>query len=126
MDMSTKVHRLPLPPKRSLDRDTMTEYILESPAPRSEPASRRPSVPADPALTRFPSDGRDTKRRRHPSQTIRVNAMESTERVVIRNAAATVRIAYVLGLRESSVMSLSTRAQNITHTTTNEGVSAGI
>jgi hypothetical protein len=32
-------------------------------------------------------------------------------------------LAYVLGLRESSVISLSTRAQNITHTATNKGIS---
>jgi hypothetical protein len=57
---------------------------------------------------------------------IQANAMESTERVVIWNAAAKVMLAYVLGLRESSVMSLSTRAQNITHTATNEGVSEGM
>jgi hypothetical protein len=63
----------------------------------------------------FPSDGRDTRRWRHPSQTIWANAMESTELMVIRNTAAMVVLAYVLGLRESSVMSLSTRAQNITH-----------
>jgi hypothetical protein len=46
-------------PGRSLDRDTMTESILASPAPRSEPTSRRAPVPADPALTRFPFDGSD-------------------------------------------------------------------
>jgi hypothetical protein len=34
-------------------------------------------------------------------------------------------LAYVLGLLESSVMSLTTRAQNITYTATNEGVSEG-
>jgi hypothetical protein len=43
---------------------------------------------------------------------------------VIRDAATTVVLANVLGLRESSVMSLITsRAQNITHTATNEDVS---
>jgi hypothetical protein len=46
-------------PGRSLDRDTTTESILASPAPRSEPASRRASVPADPALTRFAFYGSD-------------------------------------------------------------------
>jgi hypothetical protein len=46
-------------PGRSLDRDTTTESILASPAPRSEPASGRAPVPADPALTRFPFDGSD-------------------------------------------------------------------
>jgi hypothetical protein len=84
------------PPGRTFNRDTTTESILVSSALRSEPASRRPSVPADPALTRFPPDGRDTKRRRHQSQTIRANAMKSTERVVIRKAAATVMIAFVV------------------------------
>jgi hypothetical protein len=44
----------------------------------------------------------------------------------MRNAAATVVLAYVLGLRESFVISLTTREQNITHTATNEGVSEGI
>jgi hypothetical protein len=44
----------------------------------------------------------------------------------IRNAAATVVLAYILGLRESSVMSLTTRAQNITHTAIDEGVSEDI
>jgi hypothetical protein len=44
-------------PGRSVDRDTTTESILASPAPRSEPASRRAPIPADPALTRFPFDG---------------------------------------------------------------------
>jgi site-specific recombinase XerC len=39
--------------------------------------------------------------------------MQSEEYVVIRNAAAVI-FAYVLGLRESFVMSLS--AENITHT----------
>jgi hypothetical protein len=46
-------------PGRSLDRDTTTEFILESPAPRSEPASRHAPVLADPALTRFSFDGSD-------------------------------------------------------------------
>jgi hypothetical protein len=69
-------------PGRSLDRNTTTESVLVCPAPRSEPASRRPPVPADPALTLFPSDGRDTRRRRHPSDLIWANAVESTERVV--------------------------------------------
>jgi hypothetical protein len=46
-------------PGRSLDRDTTTESILASPAPRNEPASRRAPVTADPALTRFPFDGSD-------------------------------------------------------------------
>jgi hypothetical protein len=77
-------------PGRSLDRDTTTECILASPADRSEPASRRPPVPADPALTMLPSDGRDTRRRRHPSHLIWTNAMDSTEHVMIRNTAATV------------------------------------
>jgi hypothetical protein len=40
--------------------------------------------------------------------------------VVIRNAAGTVVLADVLGLRESSVVSLTARAQNITHTAANE------
>jgi hypothetical protein len=44
----------------------------------------------------------------------------------MRDAPATVVLAYVLGLRESSVMSRTTRAQNITHTVTKEGVSEGI
>jgi hypothetical protein len=51
--------------------------------------------------------------------------MQPTERVMIWNAAAaaaTVVLAYVLGLRDSSVMSLTTRAQNITHTATNQDV----
>jgi site-specific recombinase XerC len=39
--------------------------------------------------------------------------MQSDERVVIRDAAAVI-LAYVLGLHESSVMSLP--AENITHT----------
>jgi hypothetical protein len=39
--------------------------------------------------------------------------MQSEERVVIRDAAAAI-LAYVLGLRESSIMSLP--AENITHT----------
>jgi hypothetical protein len=69
-------------PGRNLDRNTTTESILASPAPRSEPASRRPNVPADTALTMFSSDGRDTRRRLHPSHLIWANAMESTERVV--------------------------------------------
>jgi site-specific recombinase XerC len=51
--------------------------------------------------------------RNHPSHW--ENAMQSDERVVIRDAA-TVILAYVLGLRESSVMSLP--AENITHTAT--------
>jgi hypothetical protein len=42
--------------------------------------------------------------------------MESTERVMMRNAVATVVHVYYLGLRESSVMCLTTRAQSITHT----------
>jgi hypothetical protein len=46
-------------------------------------------------------------------QAIWANAMQSEERVVIRDAAAVI-LAYVLGLRESSVMSLP--AENITHT----------
>jgi hypothetical protein len=64
--------------RRSLNRNTTTESILASPTPRSEPASRRPPVPADPALTMFPSDGRDKRRRRHPSHLVWSNAMEST------------------------------------------------
>jgi hypothetical protein len=44
------------------------------------------------------------------------NSMQSEERVVIRDAAAVI-LAYVLGLRESSVMSLP--AENITHTAAN-------
>jgi hypothetical protein len=46
-------------PGISLDRDTTTESILASPTPRSEPASRRAPIPADPALTKFPFDGSD-------------------------------------------------------------------
>jgi GT2 family glycosyltransferase len=38
----------------------------------------------------------------------------------IRNAAATVVLAYVLRLHESSVKSLTTRALNITHTATKD------
>jgi hypothetical protein len=49
-------------PGRSLDRDTTTESIMASPAHRREPACRRPPIPADPALTMFQSDGRDTRR----------------------------------------------------------------
>jgi integrase len=45
-------------------------------------------------------------------QAIWENAMQSEDRVVIRDAAAVI-LAYVLGLRESSVMSLL--AENITH-----------
>jgi hypothetical protein len=67
---------------RSLDRNTTTESILASPSPRCEPASRRPPVPADPALILLPSKGRNTWRRRHPSHLIWANSMESTERVV--------------------------------------------
>jgi site-specific recombinase XerC len=46
-------------------------------------------------------------------QSIWANAMQSKERVVIRDAAAVI-LAYLLGLRESSVISLPT--ENITHT----------
>jgi site-specific recombinase XerC len=46
-------------------------------------------------------------------QSMWANAMQSEERVVIRDAAAVI-LAYVLGLRKSSVMSLP--AENITHT----------
>jgi site-specific recombinase XerD len=46
-------------------------------------------------------------------QAIWANAMQSEDRVVIRDAAAVI-LAYVQGLRESSVMSLP--AENITHT----------
>jgi hypothetical protein len=113
-------------PGRSLDRDTTTESILASPAPRSEPSSLHIPVPSDPTLTRFQFDGHDTRRRRHPSHLIWANAIEETKRVVMRDAAATVVLAYVLGLRESSVMSLTTRSQNITHTATKEGVREGI
>jgi hypothetical protein len=42
-----------------LDRETTTEPLLGSPAHRSEPASRRPPLPSDPALTTFPFEGRD-------------------------------------------------------------------
>jgi hypothetical protein len=49
----------PVTPGGSLDRDTTTEPLLASPAHRSEPASRRPPLPSDPALTTFPFDGRD-------------------------------------------------------------------
>jgi hypothetical protein len=78
MDMSTKMLRLPPSPNKSLDSDsnTTTESILASPAPRSEPASRHLPVPSDPTLTRFPSDGHDTRRRRHPSHLIWANAVE--------------------------------------------------
>jgi hypothetical protein len=54
MDMSTKVHRLLLPPE-----DTTTESILAFPAHRCPPASRLPPIPAYPALTRFSFDGSD-------------------------------------------------------------------
>jgi hypothetical protein len=43
--------------------------------------------------------------------------------VVIRNSAANIVLVYVIRLRESSVMSLTTRAQKFRHTATNEGVS---
>jgi hypothetical protein len=69
-------------PGRSLDRDTTTEYILESPASRSELASRRAPVPSDPTLTRFPSDGHDTKRRRHPNHLIWVTHAHARTGVV--------------------------------------------
>jgi hypothetical protein len=69
-------------PGRNFDRDMTTESILASPAHRSEPARRRPPIPADTALTMFPFDGRDTRRQRHQSHLIWTNVMESTERVV--------------------------------------------
>jgi hypothetical protein len=46
-------------PGRSLDRDATTESILASPAHQSQPASRRPLVPAELLLIRFPFDDSD-------------------------------------------------------------------
>jgi hypothetical protein len=71
-------HQIALPaasPWGSLETDTTTESFLASPSSRSELASRRAPVPADPALTRFSFDGRDTESQRHPIQKIWANAM---------------------------------------------------
>jgi site-specific recombinase XerD len=56
-------------------------------------------------------------------QVISANAMQSEERVGIRNEAVVI-LAYVLGLRESSVISLP--AENITHTAAKMTVRLGL
>jgi hypothetical protein len=102
-------------PGRSLDRETKIKSILASPAHRSESVVRRPPVPADPALTRFSSDGLDKMRRRHPSHLIWANAMESAERVVIRNAAATFVLVYLLATRVVRPITHYAHAEHYVH-----------
>jgi hypothetical protein len=121
MDMSTKVHRLPLPPEEAW---TGTRRLNPSWRLLRLEVNLPPGV--HPFLPTQPWPYSHLTAVIQSAGVIQASAMESTERVVIRNAAATVKLAYVLGLRESSVMSLLTRAQNITHTETNEGVSEGI